>query len=191
MSDLVGIASKNKIGPIARLDRYEAVEVMLTAIAEALGSCPDSNASTSDEEVDQKLDGLFCAGKLVRKAFNDLEGWPDLQGQVYRLGRLILSSIYKQSDAEAAVYGLKAGFKRHTYIIRNPKTGDIKIGVSISPESRINGLGLSSGVQLETLAIIGDDIEKQLHARFDAYRIHGEWFDDRDGKIADYVSSLP
>lgn len=76
-----------------------------------------------------------------------------------------------------------------TYLVRNPLTNLIKIGKSENVNERINNLSLMNGVELETLAVISKNIERELHLLFKDYRKFGEWFEDRDGLIYDYIQS--
>ena len=74
-----------------------------------------------------------------------------------------------------------------TYFILNPLTGLIKIGKSADVENRIKLLKCGAGAELEILHIIDKNIESRLHKKFAKYRETGEWFDDRDGLIAEYI----
>lgn len=75
-----------------------------------------------------------------------------------------------------------------TYIVRHPLSNLIKIGRSRDPEQRIRILSTQSGAILNTLLIVDEDIERELHTRFCQLRVHGEWFDDEQGLIAEYAS---
>ncbi|MCW8137289.1 MAG: GIY-YIG nuclease family protein [Planctomycetota bacterium] len=65
------------------------------------------------------------------------------------------------------------------YFIENVDTGRIKIGSTVrDPQSRLSGLQVGSDCQL---ALIGwlwatDVSEVELHARFRAHHVRGEWF---------------
>lgn len=74
-----------------------------------------------------------------------------------------------------------------TYFIKDPSTGLIKIGRSMNPRGRLSSIQCGSGVKLELIAIIDRDVERKLHKRFAEYRQVGEWFEDRDGLIAEYI----
>lgn len=77
-----------------------------------------------------------------------------------------------------------------TYIVHNPKSNLIKIGKSISPKQRIRTLETQSGAKFNVLAIISEDRETELHNKFKEYRTLGEWFDDRDNAIRQFVNLL-
>lgn len=64
--------------------------------------------------------------------------------------------------------------ERIAYFIRGHLTGLIKIGESVDPVRRLGDLGKDSSEALDLLAIGGR--EAQYHARFKAFRVHGEWF---------------
>ncbi|GHX89544.1 hypothetical protein VCSRO111_0606 [Vibrio cholerae] len=76
-----------------------------------------------------------------------------------------------------------------TYLVRNPKSGLIKIGRTINLNTRMSALQCGSGVLLDILFVIPKDKEKHLHKKFANYRVHGEWFEDRDGEIDAYIKS--
>lgn len=55
----------------------------------------------------------------------------------------------------------------------------VKIGYADDPKSRIQSIQTSSPYKLEVLLIIDGnfEVERELHDRFQAYRITGEWFE--------------
>jgi len=67
--------------------------------------------------------------------------------------------------------------QQYVYFIRRPD-GQIKIGFSHEPESRLRAISSQSGLRMMLLATIpgGAALERELHARFDEYREIGEWF---------------
>lgn len=56
----------------------------------------------------------------------------------------------------------------------------IKIGKANNPKSRLSGLQTSHYKPLRVLATMpgGEELERELHRAFDAFRIRGEWFKD-------------
>ena len=74
-----------------------------------------------------------------------------------------------------------------TYIATNPDSGLLKIGRSRSPEHRMNSLQTGAAVKPQLLLVIEKDVERELHARFAALRVFGEWFRD-DGRIAEFIA---
>ena len=65
------------------------------------------------------------------------------------------------------------------YFIQADCGGPIKIGVSACADSRLDQLQQYSPFPLRVLATMpgGFKKERQLHARFAAHRLHGEWFE--------------
>lgn len=65
----------------------------------------------------------------------------------------------------------------YVYFIRDDD-GAIKIGHSISPEVRLGGLQVGSSRPLFLIGSIdgGEQLESELHKKFDHLKIHGEWF---------------
>lgn len=86
------------------------------------------------------------------------------------------------------VHGSKAATK--TYFILNTSTKLIKIGRSVRPSKRIKDIQGMAGAKLELLAVIDSDIEAELHIQFKQYRRTGEWFEDKDGFIAECIATL-
>lgn len=65
------------------------------------------------------------------------------------------------------------------YYIGCPETLRIKIGFTRgNPYSRLDTLQTGSPTQLTMIAMHSDDMEteRDLHAKFADYRLHGEWF---------------
>jgi hypothetical protein len=73
-----------------------------------------------------------------------------------------------------------------TYIIKSPASGLLKIGKTIDMKQRLAALQNGSGVPLEVLVVIDENIEHELHLRFKNLRVFGEWFRD-DGQIAQFI----
>ena len=64
----------------------------------------------------------------------------------------------------------------YTYVLSNPITGLTKIGKSINFGRRRKALENSSGVALELIVLIKEDIERKLHKKYKEFRVKGEWF---------------
>lgn len=79
------------------------------------------------------------------------------------------------------------------YFIHNGEA--IKIGVSANPQKRLASLQTSYHKPLTMLAVIdgGRDVESRLHAKFDEFRLSGEWFEDHKAirKYIDRVAPSP
>ncbi len=81
----------------------------------------------------------------------------------------------------------------YLYLIEG-KPGEYKIGLSAVPQQRISVLGVQLPFSIEVIHLIETDnmlaAERQLHERFAAQRINGEWFALTDSDVA-YIQSLP
>jgi len=66
------------------------------------------------------------------------------------------------------------------YFIQGLDGGAIKIGVSFDPSERLSTLQTASPVKLRIIGLVagGPRMERALHARLSAHRLHGEWFTD-------------
>jgi hypothetical protein len=73
---------------------------------------------------------------------------------------------------------------RVTYFILAPDSKRVKIGTTIKdPEERLSNMQTGSPEKLEVVLVLEHRPpfeERQIHVRFDKYRIHGEWFEYRD-----------
>lgn len=65
------------------------------------------------------------------------------------------------------------------YVIGGDGLPHVKIGTSINPRERLRQLQPGAPVRLELLWTVPGDstLERQIHARLDAHRSYGEWFD--------------
>lgn len=78
--------------------------------------------------------------------------------------------------------------KRPIYLVRNPATGLLKIGVATDIKARIMDLETGAGVRLQLIATIksgGVRRERQIHKELKDLRIRGEWFRD-DPRVRRY-----
>ena len=69
----------------------------------------------------------------------------------------------------------------NVYFIQAATGGPIKIGVSSDVKKRLTALQMCCPVPLRVLHTIpggGHSLETELHKRFAAWRLHGEWFDN-------------
>ncbi|WP_153448749.1 GIY-YIG nuclease family protein [Vibrio algicola] len=76
-----------------------------------------------------------------------------------------------------------------TYFIFNPISKLIKIGRTNDIKRRITALQCGIGIPLDILLLVSGDREKECHQKFSEFRTHGEWFDDKDGRIRAYIKS--
>ena len=70
--------------------------------------------------------------------------------------------------------------------------GTAKIGWAFDVESRIRRLQIGNPRRLSLVAFLPGTrtLESDLHKLFSDRRLHGEWFDDRDGEITDCLAEL-
>lgn len=145
---------------------------------------------TDRESYDNAWNAMQTTRSLARHAVILLKRYPELATSIE-------DSLAVTAYAEALVLGVlnerfvnssaRAATNCKTYIVKNPASGLIKIGKSISPESRIKGLETGAGAALETLAILSGDRERELHLTFSDLRVFGEWFSD-DGSISTFLA---
>lgn len=172
-------------------ESQEVVSALCGEISqEVISLAPSSNRFSSMSDTDTAICSLDKAVEIAAYARDILALYPECQAQMQRLYALVIESRHRQYSNEDRAVDDAARGDRNTYIIRNPVTNDIKIGMSINPGERIKGLGHASGVELEVLAVISEDIERKLHEKFKEYRSHGEWFKDLDGKIVNFARSI-
>jgi hypothetical protein len=79
------------------------------------------------------------------------------------------------------------------YFVKNTMTGSIKIGFAnseIACESRFESLQTGNEFRLKLIKVIGGTMsdEKELHRRFGAFRIRGEWFYP-DSSLLNYIET--
>lgn len=124
----------------------------------------------------------------------------ELDQQVAEAGRnvpKIISALQNEKAARAAekirlakaLKATEAGRSPKTYFIYSPITDQVKIGRSIDPFRRCNDLVTVMGMPLLLLAVVGEDVENELHRRFRAYRTIGEWF-KWSQDIRDYIAKI-
>lgn len=68
--------------------------------------------------------------------------------------------------------------------------GFIKIGYSTDPRGRLSNLRVSSPLEITVLRVIEGTVadERELHNRFAAQRVRGEWF-KREGELAEWIEA--
>lgn len=72
------------------------------------------------------------------------------------------------------------------YFIQGVDGGPIKIGTSCDPDARLATLQIASPIELRIIGLTGGGatLERSLHKRLAAHRLHGEWFADVSEVIA-------
>jgi Meiotically up-regulated gene 113 len=76
------------------------------------------------------------------------------------------------------------------YFLQRGTAGPIKIGSSLSVAKRILAIQVSSAERCELLGVVcggGAKLEKQLHRKFSACRLSGEWFSPTDELMAEII----
>jgi hypothetical protein len=63
----------------------------------------------------------------------------------------------------------------------------VKIGISVDVDGRMITLQTPEPVKLYGLVVGWLREERELHKRFAAYRLQGEWF-RREGELADWIN---
>jgi len=78
------------------------------------------------------------------------------------------------------------------YMVGDPRSRRVKIGMAKRAANRISAHRGSSPVPLRVVAIRpgASHLEKALHAHLDQYRLHGEWFTGTP-YVTDYFSACP
>lgn len=90
-----------------------------------------------------------------------------------------MSSLHTYWEEQRAAKTREHKELRHVYFIRQVGViGPVKIGASIYPRVRLEGLQVWSPVRLEIAAAIKGDfnLERRFHNAFLASHSHGEWF---------------
>lgn len=74
----------------------------------------------------------------------------------------------------------------------NDSAGPIKIGFSVDIRKRLQQLNVSNIARLRVLAEMPGTVsdEAALHRRFDAHRLHGEWFSPVP-ELLELIASIP
>lgn len=88
---------------------------------------------------------------------------------------------------------LKKGWDCWIYFLQSWGGGPIKIGICrIKPEDRIRTLQTGNPEPLRCIGLTYGlrAREKEIHQRFQKYRIRGEWFDPAE-EILEFVRQLP
>ena len=81
--------------------------------------------------------------------------------------------------------------KREQFVYFIECAGLIKIGVSVNPETRLASIQTANGHTARLLATVpgGTRLERQLHEKFKASRVGGEWFKPTN-EIREYLREI-
>lgn len=195
--DLDELINKIKCGS---LGHAKAMEVAMYSVGYATTKCEEASAiylkRTVEEDCNERI-AAKEAGAIFDLATNNVLVAEALFKQ-YPLAQKVLSGMfyviehYKASTVTYPALNRASAVSRKnqsTYFLLNPLTSLIKIGKSVDVMSRKKILECGSGVELEVLHVINEDIESQMHKKFAKYRESGEWFNDKDGVIAQFISN--
>ena len=134
---------------------------------------------SGEEAAHQAMNGNYRLRRMVRDNVQDGE----IRELVHRLNQL------REGPARDTPFDTQAPeqlefWKRHlpnsrfVYFIQAGDTGPVKIGLAGDPERRVRELQTGNHRDLVIRHIVPGDrhVERQLHHRFRAARIKGEWF---------------
>lgn len=141
------------------------------------------------EEIEVILDGVSSGKSDLKAALPLFEHYPAVKKSVKGTWEAIFyaESLLIPLLVTGSKQSHESSRRPCTYLLKNPQSGLIKIGRSVDLETRIQALSCGAGMPLEVLAVISSDIEKELHDKFQRFRIYGEWFEDTEGLIAAYA----
>lgn len=106
----------------------------------------------------------------------------------YEIMKFNTSKYYKIEEKAKKDKTIKDKF---VYFIQNPKSKEIKIGLTKDIKRRLNDIKTYFPYGIELLHIIEGNklFEMELHEKFKNYNISGEWFEPAE-EILNYISSL-
>lgn len=101
-------------------------------------------------------------------------------------------SAWLKRDLSLRFVPLGSTDDRYTYVYFIACRSAIKIGYTGKIEQRVTGIQMLSPDPVRAVALLvgGKQLEAALHARFSAYRIHGEWFRN-EGALAALLEKAP
>jgi hypothetical protein len=96
----------------------------------------------------------------------------------------------RERDARKRAGEVPSSYETNIYFLRDPD-GAIKIGKAVDVEKRIQALQSGNPRQLTTLLVVHAPrrLEFELHRRFEASRLQGEWFASSP-ELLDCIASL-
>ncbi len=113
-----------------------------------------------------EVDVITNSLKTILNEFNQVNSY---------LKRIAYSNIIQEYIPQ------KNSHRSKVYLLQNPITDFIKVGVSSNVMKRKKALETGSGVQLETVYLTATisnayKIEKEVHRKFKKNRVNGEWY---------------
>lgn len=106
---------------------------------------------------------------------------------VLQLKYLALSSLFQtiNSDKKLVSY-----YRQKTYLMKDSNTGLTKIGKAIDPKYRERTLQ-SEKPTISLFAVCEDNVELELHNKFEDKRVRGEWFNLEDHELDKIMNQYP
>jgi hypothetical protein len=110
-------------------------------------------------------------------------------GVFYPNGSVALYYFQLQREQDAAS---SRKLLQSVYFIRSERGGPVKIGIARDIDSRLMSLQTAHPYPLKVIAVIpsgGKSKERELHQRFAADRLNGEWF-EWNAEIEEFVNGI-
>ena len=110
----------------------------------------------------------------------------------FRMQKTLIDMIKAKIIEE--VLPQNTGLRQYVYIIKNPLTDHIKIGVAHDVQKRLKQLETGAGVNLEVayrslLCSNAFKVEKAVHNQFDKNKIFGEWYNANVSDVVDFLET--
>lgn len=139
-----------------------------------MGACCAVGARHDVEEIN----AVLLAGDGPWSACRGRSGVTEVQARQHMLYCLRFDGVRVQKSNHASPAGEPAREDGYVYFMQEDGGGPIKIGKSKEPKGRLRRLQTASHSRIRLLAVVQgyDMVEAQMHRRFAASRIRGEWF---------------
>lgn len=177
-------------GEAPHSDAARHLELVIGDALETMGSMSLSSWNDSPTQASNERDRVV---RNLASARGLLARYPDLSTRAHQM----FSVVQKAGDFlslmgmfSAAPSKVRSRGDTETYLVLHPGTGLIKIGRTTDIRKRLAALQCGAGQPLAVLGVIPGDVERELHIRFAGLRVHGEWFEDRNGLISAYAKSV-
>lgn len=157
-----------------------AISVFLTGALRSLLDADDSTRQKCFEKMEE-------ADQLAMRCAHALRGDSFFHHQVIQNIRMAVTLASFGHSPREILYAKRKEERVKTYIALNTDSGLMKIGKSINPNSRMDGLKTGAGTRPVLLLVIEENIERKLHKKFAHLNVFGEWFRD-DGSISAFIA---
>ena len=133
----------------------------------------------SKKELIRKLFSYFEIDNRKRKYFkenriNNIKEVGELNDKIDELKEFV--DLLKDEIKQYTELKPKRTIKdKKTYLIKDYGTGFYKIGFSVNPSQREKTLQ-SEKPNIKMIKVFDKNIEKELHSKYDKFRVRGEWF---------------